>query len=86
MEIKVNTKVKTIEIYNDNKVPNNIKLKGLNGNQNLNNNYRSIDSTEGDNIHFNPSSNIIRVYTQQTNNDNTTNTYNYKATTTIQKN
>ena len=58
----------------DNKVTNNNKSKGLNGNQHLNNIYGNIDSTEVNNNHLNPSSNIIRVYTQQTNNDNTTNT------------
>ena len=40
--------------------------------RNLNNSYGNIDTTERNNNHFSPSSNIIRVYIQQKNQDNTT--------------
>ena len=58
---------------NDNKVYNNNNSKGFDGTQNRNNNHWNTTTTKGKTNYFNPSSNLIRVYTQHNNNDNTTN-------------
>ena len=55
--------------------------------RNLNNSYGNIDTTERNNNHFSPSSNIIRVYTNDnnTNNNKINNNYNLQNRSILER-